>query len=74
MLTPVEQVITLRRKLLYEDRDITHARDRTALLEGSDRIQLLRETSGHHRHVKLLRHCVRMSQHALSVDLCALDD
>ena len=37
--------------------------DREKLLAFSDRLGLLREEYGDHRHLKLLRHCTRMAEH-----------
>lgn len=58
---PKSQVGTLREKLESGARGGNDP-DRDALLAFSDRLSLLRETYSWHRHVKLLRHCVRMSE------------
>ncbi|KAB1192031.1 tyrosine-type recombinase/integrase [Haloferax sp. MBLA0076] len=60
---PKQSVDTLRRKLRNDKRGgCTH--DRELLLDFSDELRLLREDYGHYRHEKLLRHCVRISEHA----------
>jgi integrase len=64
MPNPERQVETLRTKLQEGGREIDDDRDREILLEFSDELQLMRETYGHYRHIKLLRHCVRMAEHA----------
>ncbi|MFD1515149.1 tyrosine-type recombinase/integrase [Halomarina rubra] len=60
---PSEDVATLRRKLEAGDRGGCEA-DREALLAFLDEMQLLRDTYGHYRQRKLLRHCIRMSEQA----------
>lgn len=70
---PQRQVDVLREKLETGDRGGSEA-DREAILEFSDRMSLLRETYGWHRHVKLLRHCVRMSELCPVPIVDALDD
>jgi len=64
MPNPEQGVETLREKIQKEEREIDDERDREALIEFSDEMKLMRETYGHYRHVKLLRHCVRMAEHA----------
>lgn len=59
---PKHQVEVLREKIETGERGGSDP-DREALLEFSDRLSLLRETYSWYRHVKLLRHCVRMSEH-----------
>lgn len=71
MATKQQAVETLRRKLgdeAYED-ERTQLRggsdhDRELLLAFSNELKLRREDYGWHRHEKLLRHLVRMSEHA----------
>lgn len=63
MATKKEAVTTLREKLDAGDRGGCQ-RDRELLLDFSDQLKLLREDYGWDRHEKLLRHCVRMSEHA----------
>lgn len=60
---PQDAVDTLRTKIEAGDRGGCEA-DREALLEFSDRMRLLRETYGWHRHLKLLRHNTRISEEA----------
>lgn len=60
---PKQGVETLRRKLTEGDRGGSDP-DRELLLEFSDKLRLRREDYGHYRHEKLLRHLVRMSEHA----------
>ncbi|MFB6143635.1 MAG: site-specific integrase, partial [Halorientalis sp.] len=74
MPDPERAVQTLRSKLRNGEREIDDERDREILLEFSDQLQLLRETYGHHRHAKLLRHCVRISEHAPASIADALED
>ena len=60
---PKQAVATLRTKIREGERGgCTH--DRELLLAFSDELKLLREDYGHHRHEKLLRHNVRMSENA----------
>ncbi len=67
MVNPEQQVDTLRAKLRNGDRGGSD-RDRDILLEFSNELQLMRETYGWHRHIKLLRHCTRISEE-VDVDL-----
>lgn len=67
MPNPEQAVETLRSKLQDGERGGSD-RDREVLLAFSDEMHLMREMYGHHRHEKLLRHCVRMSEEA-DVDL-----
>ncbi|ELY96555.1 phage integrase [Natrialba chahannaoensis JCM 10990] len=60
---PKQGVETLREKLTTGDRGGSDV-DRELLLEFSDELRLRREDYGHYRHEKLLRHLVRMSEHA----------
>jgi len=60
---PKQAVETLREKLDAGKRGGCD-RDRELLLDFSDELRLLREDYGHYRHEKLLRHLVRMSEHA----------
>jgi len=64
MSTPQERVDNLRERIQDGTRDIPTQRDQDILIEFSDRLKLLRETYGWHRHEKLLRHCVRISENA----------
>lgn len=74
MTDPKGQVDTLRTKLQNGERGGSD-RDRDVLLDFSNQLKLLRENYGWHRHVKLLRHNVRMSEEVDDVDLAdALDD
>ncbi|SFR41805.1 Phage integrase family protein [Halogeometricum rufum] len=63
MPKPKRAIETLRDKLESDDRGGCD-RDRELLVDFSDELRLRREDYGHHRHEKLLRHCVRMSEHA----------
>jgi len=74
MRNPEREVATLREKIQNGDRDIDDERDREILMEFSDELKLLRETYGHHRHVKLLRHCVRIAENAPVSLVDALED
>ena len=60
---PKRAIETLRRKLEAGTRGGDDT-DRDLLLEFSDELRLRREEYGHYRHEKLLRHTVRMSEHA----------
>jgi site-specific recombinase XerD len=73
MADPQTAVQTLRSRLEQNERGGSD-RDRETLLAFSDELKLLRESYGWHRHEKLLRHCVRISEET-SVDIAAtLDD
>jgi integrase len=74
MTDPKAAVERLRTRIKNDDRDITSERDKTVLLEFSDRLKLLRETYGWHRHEKLLRHLVRISENADATLADTLDD
>jgi integrase len=74
MRNPEREVATLREKLQTGDREVDDERDREILLAFSDELKLLRETYGHHRHVKLLRHCVRIAEHAPASLVDALEN
>lgn len=63
MSNPKAQIETLRDKLESGNRGGSD-RDRDVLLEFSDEISLLRSQYGHYRHIKLLRHLTRISEHA----------
>ena len=63
MTSPKQSVETLRRKLRNDDRGGCD-RDQELLLQFSDELKVRREDYGHHRHEKLLRHNVRISEHA----------
>lgn len=58
---PRTAVATLRQRLQDGERGGSDT-DREALLAFSDQLKLLRETYGWHRHNKLLRHCIRISE------------
>ncbi|WP_248908190.1 tyrosine-type recombinase/integrase [Halocatena marina] len=70
---PKREVEVIREQLETDERGGSDS-DREALLEFSDRLSLLRETYSWHRHVKLLRHCVRMSELCPVSIAEALDD
>jgi ribosomal protein L37AE/L43A len=70
---PKQSVDTLREKLETDQRGGCDA-DREALIAFSNRLKLLRETYSWFRHVKLLRHCVRMSEHVDVRLVDCLDD
>jgi len=74
MVNPKRGVETLRRKIREGEREIADERDREVLLAFSDQLKLLRETYGWHRHEKLLRHCVRISENAPVSIADALED
>jgi hypothetical protein len=74
MRNPEREVATLREKLQTGDREVDDERDREILLAFSDELKLLRETYGHHRHIKLLRHCVRIAEHAPASLVDALEE
>ena len=61
---PQDGIDALRRKVKKGERDIQYDCDRDVLLEFSDRLRLLRQEYSDHRHLKLLRHCVRMAEYA----------
>jgi len=61
MRDPQQGVETLRAKIQAGERGGSD-RDRAALMDFSDQLKLMRETYGWHRHEKLLRHCVRISE------------
>ncbi|NHN40500.1 phage integrase family protein [Halorubellus sp. JP-L1] len=61
---PERAVDTLRRKIREGERDVDDDRDVDVLIEFSDQLHLLRESYGHHRHEKLLRHLTRIAEHA----------
>lgn len=63
MRDPKETVDTLRDKLKSSERGGSD-KDREKLLEFSDELSLLRSEYSHYRHEKLLRHCIRISEHA----------
>jgi len=63
MPNPKDAVEALRDKLDTDERGECD-RDRDLLLEFSDQLKLLREDYGWHRHEKLLRHNVRVSENA----------
>ena len=72
MSDPQALTQALRRKLEDGERGGTDE-NRDVLLEFSDRLELLREEYSWHRHLKLLRHCTRMAEHAGSLS-AALED
>lgn len=74
MPNPERAVATLREKIQAGEREIDDERDREVLMEFSNQLKLLRETYGHHRHEKLLRHCVRISENAPASIADALED
>jgi integrase len=63
MRDPQQGAETLRAKIKAGERGGSD-RDRAILMDFSDQLKLMRETYGWHRHEKLLRHCVRISEHA----------
>lgn len=74
MPNPERAVATLRERIREGEREIDDERDRDILMEFSDQLKLLRETYGHHRHEKLLRHCVRIAENAPASLVDALED
>lgn len=73
MSDPKQAVERQRQQLKDGERGGSDA-DRDILLEFSDRLKLLREEYGWHRHNKLLRLCLRMSENADGVDLVEVLD
>lgn len=73
MSDPKQAVERQRQQLKDGERGGSDA-DRDILLEFSDRLKLLREEYGWHRHNKLLRLCLRMSEEADGVDLVEVLD
>ncbi|WP_267643487.1 tyrosine-type recombinase/integrase [Haloarchaeobius amylolyticus] len=69
---PEHQIDVLRQKLENRERDVNDA-DCEALLRFSDELFLIPSQVGHLRHLKLLRHNVRMAEHAGSL-VNALED
>ncbi|AEH35637.1 tyrosine-type recombinase/integrase [Halopiger xanaduensis] len=67
-----QQLETLRNKIQNDRRDVDEA-NRDALLKFSDELMLIPSQVGDHRHLKLLRHNVRMAEHAGSL-VDALED
>jgi integrase len=63
MPDPKQAVDTLRSRLRAGDRG-GDSEDRSLLLDFSDELKLRREEYGYYRHEKLLRHNVRISEHA----------
>ncbi len=63
MRSPGDEIEALREQLESGDRGGSDA-DREALLAFSTRLRLLKTEYTDHRHIKLLRHCTRMSEHA----------
>mgnify|MGYP000309588044 CR=1 FL=1 len=59
---PRDEVDTLRSRLENGERYVQYEADRAHLLQMSDNIRLLPSEIGAHRHLKLLRHCSRMTQ------------
>jgi len=74
MVDPEQAVETLEQKIRDGERAIVHERDRDALLAFLREMQLMRETYGYHRQVKLLRHCVRMAEESGASIADALED
>lgn len=70
---PRMAVETLREKIQTGDRDVSDA-DADALIRFSDQLDLLSSEYSAHRHLKLLRHCTRMSEHADASLADALED
>jgi|APHM01.1.fsa_nt_gi hypothetical protein len=67
-LDPGDQIDTLRARLREGDHGGSVA-DRERLLEMSDNMRLIPSESGDHRHLKLLRHCTRVSEQVDAGDL-----
>jgi integrase len=68
------QIETLREKIRNDDRKLDEA-NRDALLEFSNELFLIPSQVGDQRHIKLLRHNVRMAEHAGSpVDALESED
>lgn len=64
------EIETVRRRLQDGERGGSEA-DRELLLEFSDRLQLLAEDYSDDRHIKLLRHLMRISEHVDGGDVLA---
>ncbi|WP_227376252.1 site-specific integrase [Haladaptatus halobius] len=73
MSTPRTEIDTLRSRIEQCERDIESEVDRELLLAFSDRLELLREEYSDHRHLKLLRHCTRLAEHAGELDAALTD-
>jgi len=71
MRNPSREVETLREQLEAGERG---GDDADVLLHFSDRLTLLSTSYTDHRHVKLLRHCTRMAEHAPTSLTNALTD
>lgn len=67
MIASGEQLERLRTRIENGERGGT-LEDRELLLRFSDRLYLLREEYTDHRHLKLMRHLTRISEHAGSLD------
>jgi integrase len=61
MSDPRSEIERLRERIQAGERGGSEA-DREVLIDFSDRLFLLREEYGDHRHLKLLRHCTRMAE------------
>lgn len=70
---PAKQVATLRRRIADGERGGSDA-DRATLLAFSDRLGLLSSEYSDHRHDKLLRHLIRISEHTEHDIVDALTD
>jgi site-specific recombinase XerD/ribosomal protein L37AE/L43A len=73
MPDPRTQVDRLRERITEGEREIESEADRERLLEFSDRLDLLREEYGDHRHLKLLRHCTRIAEHVGGLNAALTD-
>lgn len=73
MPEPRDEVERLRDRISDGERDIGNEADRDRLLEFSERLDLLRQEYGDHRHLKLLRHCTRMAEHMGGLDAALTD-
>lgn len=62
MTDPRREIETLKDRIEDGERDIDSEADRERLLEFSERLDLLREEYGDHRHLKLLRHLTRIAE------------
>jgi len=58
---PKAAIDTLRERIEADERDLPDA-DRNALLGFADELALRKHETGHHRQLKLLRHCTRIGE------------
>lgn len=72
-MTPGEEIKRLRARIDDRERDVDDA-DADVLLEFSDELYLRREEYSDHRHLKLLRHATRMSEHGGSLSDAIVDE